>query len=263
MSDFNKIGSFIKEPHPSFIMLQVIIAIVCMAIPLVLRFTDVDEFYPPTVNPAAISSIQYCITTVKIDSGKSECCGRKEKKVPQLKICNSGTTIIAMENIWKDGCGFRFSLSDYAHSSRSYLFGLLYSLAAVLFLLNGVVYVKSKSTLDLDNKGKWYNLAIGLSLIGVVFSPQCSLPTLHYVFTGLFFAGNLYALLFARNPGEPGYYKAIRITMAALIIMAVALSLILALIPGDDKFTVLYAEWISLIFIGIHLIMTILSTGKK
>jgi len=263
MSDFNKIGSFIKQPRPSFIMLQVIIAIVCLTIPLVLRFTDVDEFYPPKINPAAISSIQKCTTTVKIDSGISECCGRKEKKVPQLIICNSGITIIAVENIWKDGWGFRFSLSDYAHSSRSYLFGLLYCLAAVLFLLNGVVYVKSKRTLALDNKGEWYNLAIGLSLLGVVASPQCSLPLLHNIFTGLFFAGNLYALLFARSPGEPGYYKTIRISMAVLIIIAIALALILALLPGDDKFTVLYAEWISLIFIGIHLIMTILSTSKK
>jgi len=266
MNVSDKIGSYVREPLPSFKMLQLIIAIVCMTIPLVLRWTDKDKFYPPDINPTSISNIQNCTTTVRIDSAPRSCCG-KEVLVPHLKICESGASIIALEEVWKDGCGFRFSISNYARSSRSYLFGLLYCLAAVLFLLNGVVYYKNKNedkeSLNLDKRGHWYNLAIGLSLLGVVFSPQCELPIPHNIFTGLFFAGNLYALFFASNPNESRVYKIIRKVMAVLILIAVAIAVILIYIPGDDKFTVLYAEWISLTFIGIHLIMTILATNKK
>jgi hypothetical protein len=49
--------------------------------------------------------------------------------------------------ICKDKWGFRLSLSDYVYSSNSYIFGMLYTMAAMLFIFNGAVYFKSQKRL--------------------------------------------------------------------------------------------------------------------
>ncbi len=247
----NKIERFVNEPLPPFKMLQVIIASICIFIPAVLWINDSDDFYPSKIDFGALSYIEKCTTTIKLDSVKKYDHGELKKNLLQVKICKPDTSIITVEKIPKDGFGFRLSMSDYVYSSKSYLFGLLYCLAAMLFIFNGVMNITRKEDLSIDKYAPWYNIFIGIFLIGVVFSPQRDHPLLHNIFTGLFFAGNIFTMWLYATPNETRPYKIIRKLMAIAIIIVIAITIT----PTIQIFTVLQAEWFSLTLIGFHLIM--------
>ena len=144
----------------------------------------------------------------------------------------------------KDCPHFRYSISKYAYMSNSYIYGMLMCMAAMLLIFNGAVYFKSEADLQLDKTGKWYNVVLGVSLIGVILFPPVKHHIVHLIFGAIFFMGNAFVIAFFQKKN-----RIVGVTLAILTVVAFILSLALCL------FTLLWAEWISLATIGIHLIL--------
>lgn len=149
-----------------------------------------------------------------------------------------------------DQDGFRKSISAYVEMDNSYIFGFLLGIAAMLFIFNGALYFKTIAT---DNpykkrRGKWYNIILGVALMGVVLIPyNGSLSWLHYVFAILFFGGSGVVIFFFQHPNHQIIGK----------IMAVVSMFSLGYCVYDDyeHLNLFWAEWIALIIIGIHYIL--------
>ena len=141
---------------------------------------------------------------------------------------------------------FRTSISDYVYMDHNYAFGLLLGIAAMLFIFNGAVYFKNEAIekLNLNKQGKWYNIVLGLSLIGVIIFPWREFTIPHYAFAGIFFGGNAVVTGLFHDKKD----RALSIAMAIMTVAALIIRFI-NLIPG---FTTLEAEWVSLAVIGIH-----------
>lgn len=246
----------------SFRALQILIAAICILIPAILRCNDRDEFYPEKVNLVGLKQIKNCESTIKIDTTiKNYKCGAKDT-ITTLKVCNPAIDIISAVKIPKDQWGFRPSISHYAHSSNGYLFGMLYCIAAMLFIYNGVVYMKINynKKIELSKSKKyepWYNLAIGICLLFVILNPVRGEHCIaHIIFSSLFFAGNILMIVFF-----PSYYEK-KINVKLRVIIGVIAIIILALSIYFHQITVLWAEWISLTVIAFHLIMVTISAKK-
>ncbi|MES1214946.1 MAG: hypothetical protein ABUT20_05480 [Bacteroidota bacterium] len=212
-----KVKRRLEDPFKTFKAYERIIAAVCISIPLILRIYDKDIFYP-----------------VKV------------------KLVASDNLTDAVPKIEKDWLGFRLSISDYAYSLNSYLFGMLLCIAAMLFIFNGAVYFKSQRSLSLNSKGKWYNVILGISLLGVICCPHRDWQILHYIFAAIFFFGNAIVTIVFHNKDD----KKKSITMGILTVIFLLLAFLddhFKLIGGH--FTIFWGEWFSLTVIGIHLIL--------
>ena len=53
--------------------------------------------------------------------------------------------------VWADHWNFRESISNYVYMPQSYIYGLLLAVAAMLFIVNGVIYLK-KDGKENDNR---------------------------------------------------------------------------------------------------------------
>jgi hypothetical protein len=139
---------------------------------------------------------------------------------------------------------FRTSISDYVYMPQSYFFGMLLTIAAMLFIFNGAVYFKHEDRYDINQHGKWYNIVLGFSLLGViVFShKEHGLP--HYICAGTFFLGS--ALIIGIFHKEED--RVISIIMSALTIIGISLHWIIRL-------PLIWAEWFSLSVIAVHFIL--------
>jgi hypothetical protein len=176
----------------------------------------------------------------------------------KLEYCDSTIEINALAKICKDKFGFRMSISDYVYATNSYLFGMLYMMAALLFIYNGIVYVKQKELLNIQRRGSWFNVFIGLSLIGVILNPASKNCFLHNLFSFLFFGINVLVILFLSKPKETRLFRATRIVMGILVLATILIWAAKVL----DHFTLLWAEWVSLFIIAAYLIMMAASQLK-
>ena len=213
---YERVRSSVTNPFASFRIYEIIIAIVCISIPLLLMTFDTDTYYPKRVSPIMVEEIKSNMA--------------------------SDTTFIIIP---KDRLGFRYSISDYVYSSNSYLFGMLLCIGAMLFIFNGAVYYKSQHTLQLSRKGKWYNVILGVSLLGIICTSHRDAELLHYIFAILFFFGNAVVIGLFYNKND----KKKSIFMSLLTILFLSLSIFI------DSITLLWSEWLSLTVIGIHLIL--------
>jgi hypothetical protein len=210
---------FIRSDLNAFLAFQIVIASICILIPLFLRWSDKDVFYPNKPQAAKIAELG------------TEDCGYDPNTTS--KIC-------------KDKLGFRTSLSDYVYSSNSYYFGMLYSMAAMLFVFNGAVFFKSQKQLNASKNGKWYNVLLGVSLLCVIINPPHESPFWHNLFKILFFVGNIVVIGFFHHKK----YRILSIILALITIGALIMALV-----GPRLISLLVAEWISLAAIGTHLIL--------
>lgn len=140
---------------------------------------------------------------------------------------------------------FRGSISNYVYMDKSYIFGLLLTMAAMLFIFNGAVYYKTEQHLNISWHGQWYKVVLGLSLIGVVCFPHLEYPVPHYIFAGLFFLGNAVVTGIFYKDKDKGK----SLTMAILTVLALPLALF-------HVISILVGEWISLALISIHFILS-------
>jgi len=145
---------------------------------------------------------------------------------------------------WKSG--FRWCISDYAYILHNYYFGMMFTIAAMLFMVNGVVYFRSERTLQLSRHGTWYNFILGLSLLGVVLFPYKQHLIPHCGFAIVFFAGNaIVPVLFGKKKNRP----------AGIVLAVLALIGFIIYWVRPAMLSLLWAEWISLAVIGIHFIL--------
>jgi hypothetical protein len=240
----------------AFKTLQKVIAIICIGIPAFLWISDDDNFYPNNPNLDALANIADCHTTINIDTTTDKSLLRNELQLT-IKNCVRGAAIFQLTTIKKDRLKFRSSISHYAHSSTSYLFGMLYCIAAMLFIFNGIVYMQFITRQKLSNviniQGPWYNLVIGFCLLMVVLNPIHDRKIPHYIFSALFFVGNIIVVAFFQNQNERPLTKTLRYGIAAIALVSVALPLIFEEIR--KVFSILWGEWVSLTAIAIHLFL--------
>ncbi len=149
----NNIRKRLEDPLKMFKVYERIIAVVCICLPAVLRLYEKDTWYPQRVQVLKLDEINNSAYAAARDS---------------------------IRLIPKDHLGFRTTISDYVYSSNSFLFGMLLCIAAMLFVFNGAVYFKSQRSLRLSKKGKWYNIVLGISLLGVICTPHRDWVYLHY-----------------------------------------------------------------------------------
>jgi len=146
---------------------------------------------------------------------------------------------------------FRPSISQYVYMAHSYVFGMLLSIAAMLFIFNGAVYFKNVNVLNISVHGQWYNVVLGLSLIGVICFPCDQYPIPHYTFAIIFFVGNaLVTGIFYKDQ-----YKVFSIIMAILTVIALPFALL-------GYISILAGEWISLTVIAIHFILNTINMDQ-
>lgn len=251
----DRIRSHIEDPLKSFKLLQRIIAFICIAIPAIFWAFDCDEFYPAKENLSGLTSVGSCQSGIKIDTTTRKYHG---EVVAEFIVKNSCTkdTILTYLKIKKYRGDFRSSLSEYAYGSKSYLFGLLYCMAAMLFINNGFVYQKRRRELRIQKRVHWINVLTGLCLIGVVFCPESVNPTWHYILSIGFFVGNIFAM-FSPKENETNTFKFTRCIMAIVTAMALIVHFVF------HTYTLLWAEWISLITIACYLIMAAASAEHR
>lgn len=125
----------------------------------------------------------------------------------------------------------RSSISDYAYSGSGVLFALLLTISGTLFVNNGLT------------SNKWYNVLLGLSLYVVVLTPHLDFPFLHYTFATLFFLGSI-AVMIVFSSDRQRFYK----ILAGLFIITALSGYYF------EWYTLLYAEWLGLLPISLHLI---------
>jgi len=148
---------------------------------------------------------------------------------------------------------FRPSISQYVEMKNSYVFGMLLSIAAMLFIFNGAVYFKNERFMHISTHGQWFNVILGLSLFGVICFP-CDIDkykTLHFTFAGVFFLGNaVVTALFHKDKD-----KVLSIVLAILTIASLPFALF-------GVISLLVGEWISLTVISIHFILSTINMDQ-
>ena len=150
------------------------------------------------------------------------------------------------------GYPFRPSISNYVYMGRSYIFGMLMCIAAMLFIFNGAVYYKNEQHMHISWHGQWYNIVLGLSLIGVICFPHLEYPIPHFTFAGIFFLGNAVVTgIFYKDKD-----KKKSIALAVLTVAAMPLAI-------ANVISILAAEWISLFVIGIHFILSTIEMEQQ
>lgn len=125
----------------------------------------------------------------------------------------------------------RKSISDYANSDLPWILPSLLSISASLYIFNGVL-----------NKKKWYNVALGLSLVGIAFTPVSVYPILHYIFTGIFFIGSALIISIFSSKKERWW----KILISSSITLLIGLSFLFNLL------SVFWAEWIIIAILAFH-----------
>jgi len=140
--------------------------------------------------------------------------------------------------------GFRPSISNYVYMKDSYLFGMLLCMAAMLFIFNATVYYKHEDNYYLNKHGKWYNVVLGVALLGVILFPCLQYSAIHYTFAGLFFIGNASVMAFFHRRED----RVISIILSSLVIITLGLHYL-------GLVSLLIGEWLSLSVIGIHFLL--------
>lgn len=126
----------------------------------------------------------------------------------------------------------RPSISNYAYSSQANLFVALLSLAGFVFII------------DAWMNGKWWNFLIGGALIGVALTPHLDYGVAHYSCASAFFLGSVCTMI-AYSSAKQRFYK---IIAGVVIVSTLAIALI------TNSISLLYAEWIGMLPISVHLI---------
>ena len=150
-----------------------------------------------------------------------------------------------------DNNTIRGSISSYVDMKNSYIYGLLLGIASMLFIFNGALYFKTtpKPLMNYKkNRGKWYNIILGIALMGVVLFPyNGKLSFLHYFFTIVFFGGSAVVMFLFQNP------KHIYISRILAIVSMFGLGF--CVLGGNSIINLFWAEWISLFLIGLYYIL--------
>lgn len=128
----------------------------------------------------------------------------------------------------------RDSISAYYDMEESQVFYFPLTVAAMLFVVNGVVK---------DQRA--YNTFLGVMLSGVILFNHDDASVLHAIFAAAFFGGNGVVILLFSSKKER-WFK-------ALLVAGIALSMLGCFL--FDWFTLFWAEWFSFAIIALHYIL--------
>lgn len=135
----------------------------------------------------------------------------------------------------------RGSISAYFAMEENQIFYVPLTVAAMLFVVNGVIKEKHS-----------YNTFLGLMLGGVLLFDHVETPITHGIFAGAFFVGNALVIVFFST----GWTRRNKWLFVGGIVAAMAA---FALI---DSFTLFYAEWFSFAIIAVHYILDSIESVK-
>ena len=154
------------------------------------------------------------------------------------------------------------SISAYVDMQDSFVFGLLFGIAGMVFILNGALYFRveqeelrnpnqklalSNNNYDKKRAGKWYNVILGLALIGIAIFPyNRNLCVLHFIFAVIFFFGSAVVIFFIHDPEDKWKSR----FFAVISVVCLFVSVI-----DDTILSLFWAETIALIIISIHYIL--------
>lgn len=130
------------------------------------------------------------------------------------------------------------SISAYYHSAAHDDFIILLVISALMYADDGI-YRKN-----------FWNITIGLSLIGVAYFDLVNHKTLHYIFAGYFFIGTCLSMIIDSSKKQRPY----KIAVCVFILIVMCSHFIF------DLFSLLVAEWIATIPMSLHFIGE--SSGK-
>ena len=143
--------------------------------------------------------------------------------------------------LWRidDGPGIRGSISSYHDVVAPAAFYVPLTLAAMLFVVNGVL-----------KHGHWYNWVVGTLLaLLVVFDHDGASRYPHFIGAIGFFVGNV-AVMIWFSTNKP---RIVIIALVATIGVSIALWLM------TDWFTLFWAEWVSLTIVAAHYVLDTLT----
>ncbi|WP_282079582.1 DUF7103 family protein [Aquimarina algiphila] len=157
-------------------------------------------------------------------------------------------------------CEFRDSISAYVRMENSHYFGIYLTIAAMLFLINGFTFFTKndiKGEYLYNKHGRWYNVILGFSLLGVVFVPYdikgwC---VLHFIFATIFFIGSAVAIvIFTSNRHRKWGWLMLGIILFVLLLhFGPKYGIIFS--KGKEILSLFFAEWIGMVVIAINYIL--------
>lgn len=154
------------------------------------------------------------------------------------------------------------SISAYVDMQDSFVFGLLFGIAGMVFILNGALYFRveqeelrnpnqkldlTKNSYDKKRAGKWYNVVFGFVLICIAIFPyNRDFWILHYISAVIFFFGSAVVIFFIHDPEDKWKSRFFAVISVVCLIVSVI---------DDTILTLFWAETIALIIISIHYIL--------
>ncbi|PHR71402.1 MAG: hypothetical protein COA67_06775 [Lutibacter sp.] len=133
-----------------------------------------------------------------------------------------------------DSWTLRESISKYADMNNNHIYVFLLSIAGMMFVVNGTI-----------NNKKWYNIVLGISLMGVALFHWKDFEWTHIIFAGIFFLGS--AIVISYYTSKKQYW--IACTIAIIIVLSLLAHFWLHWI------SLFAAEWIALGIIGIQYLL--------
>lgn len=160
------------------------------------------------------------------------------KRFTELKVIQSVLFLFIPLLLIICNGGLRDSISDYVYH-EPIAFCVSLTLASALFFYDGFV-----------DRGRSYNMTIGISLMGVVIFPHLDFPVWHYVFATGFFSGSLFNMVYFSGNKE------------RIVKLMVSLGVVFGMMGHFlfNWYTLFWAEWIGMIPITIHFALE--SLGK-
>ena len=123
------------------------------------------------------------------------------------------------------------SISAYYDMKESQAFYFPLTVAAMMFVVNGVIH-----------EPRVYNVFLGLMLAGLIWFNKNDATILHYFFTVAFFGGNVMVILLFSSVKDL-WFKAILVGVVVLVMIGCFVF---------DWVTLFWAEWVSLSIIALH-----------
>jgi len=134
-----------------------------------------------------------------------------------------------------DGGPVKDCISDYYNMNNNQVYYFLLTVAALLFIFDGVVTDKH-----------FYNAILGIALAGVILFPGAEFHKTHLVFAIIFFIGNPIVFVVFTSKKQRWFKWLMGL---GIVISLLVLCLIFKAI------TLFFAEWISLTIIATHFIL--------
>lgn len=165
-------------------------------------------------------------------------------------ICIGIPIILRIADTKDNQIGFRSSISAYIDMNRRHVFGMAITIAAMLFIYNGVINLNDNIQEQIVTYDFWrdrgYNIFLGVMLFGVLLFPYNVYKKTHYTFAVLFFVGSTLVIAFFHEEDD---------AIISYFIAAASIIALVAHIINEKWINLFWAEWIALTVIGIHFIL--------